>query len=37
VEELNDYDTLADARLPADIKGQVEAALGILEVIHRDI
>ena len=37
VEELNDYDTLDDAQLPADIKGQVEAALGIREVVHRDI
>ncbi len=35
--ELNDYDTLDDAQLPADIKGQVDAALGIREVIHRDI
>ena len=37
VEELNDYDTLDDAQLPADIQGQVDAALGIREVIHRDI
>jgi hypothetical protein len=35
--ELNDYDTLADAQLPADIKRQVDAALGIWEVAHRDI
>jgi hypothetical protein len=35
--ELNDYDTLDDAQLPADIKRQVDAALGIREVIHRDI
>ncbi len=35
--ELNDYDTLADAQLPPDIKRQAAAALGIREVIHRDI
>ncbi len=35
--ELYDYDTLDDAQLPADIKGQVDAALGDQEVIHRDI
>ena len=35
--ELNDYDTLDDAQLPADIKRQVDAALGTREVIHRDI
>jgi hypothetical protein len=36
--ELNDYDTLADAQLPVDIRRQVNAALGIQEeVIHRDI
>jgi hypothetical protein len=35
--ELNDYDTLADAQLPPDIKRQVDAELGIREVVHRDI
>ncbi len=35
--ELNDHDTLADAQLPPEIKRQVDAALGIREVIHRDI
>ncbi len=35
--ELNDYDTLADAQLPPDIKRQAAAALGIREVIHCDI
>jgi hypothetical protein len=37
VGELNDYDTLDDAQLPADIRRQVDAALGIREVIQRDI
>jgi hypothetical protein len=35
--ELNDYDTLADAQLPPDIKRQMAAALGIREVVRRDI
>jgi hypothetical protein len=35
--ELDDYDTLADAQLPEDIKRQAAAALDIREVIHRDI
>jgi hypothetical protein len=35
--ELNDYETLADAQLPPDIKRQVAAALGIREIVHRDI
>jgi hypothetical protein len=34
---LDDYDTLADARMPEDIRRQAAAALGIREVIHRDI
>jgi len=38
VGELNHYDTLADAQLPAEIQRRVNAALGIREeVIHRDI
>ena len=37
--KLDDYDTLDDAQLPDDIKkkAQAAAALGIREVIHRDI
>lgn len=35
--ELDDYDTLADAELPPDIKRQVAATLDIREMIHRDI
>jgi hypothetical protein len=35
--ELNDYETLADAQLPPDIKRQVAAPLGIGEIVHRDI
>jgi len=35
--KLDDYDTLDDAQLPGDIKDQAAAALGIREVIHRDI
>lgn len=34
---LDDYDTLADAQMPEDIRRQTAAALGIREVIHRDI
>jgi hypothetical protein len=34
---LDAYDTLADARMPEDIRRQAAAALGIREVIHRDI
>jgi hypothetical protein len=35
--ELHDYGTLADAEMPEDIRRQVAAALGIREIIHRDI
>ncbi len=35
--KLDDYDTLDDAQMPADIKDQAAAALGIREVLHRDI
>ena len=34
---LEDYDTLADAQIPEDIRSQAAAVLGIREVIHRDI
>ena len=34
---LDDYDTLADAQMPEDIRRQAAAALGIREVINRDI
>jgi hypothetical protein len=34
---LDDYDTLDEAQIPADIRRQTAAALGIREVIHRDI
>jgi hypothetical protein len=34
---LEDYDTLADAQIPEDIRRQAAAALGIREVVHRDI
>jgi hypothetical protein len=34
---LDDYDTLAAARMPEDIRRQAAPALGIREVIHRDI
>ena len=37
VGELNDYDTLADAEMPEDLRRKVAAALGVREVIHRDI
>jgi hypothetical protein len=35
--KLNDYETLADAQLPPDIKRRVAVALGIREIVHRDI
>jgi hypothetical protein len=35
--QLQDYDTLADAQLPEHVKRRVDAALGLREVIHRDI
>lgn len=35
--ELSDCDILADAQLPEDIRRQAAAALGIREVIYRDI
>ena len=35
--KLDAYDTLDDAQLPDDIKDRAAAALGIREVIHRDI
>lgn len=35
--ELNDYDTLAAAEIPEDIRRQAAAALDVREVIHRDI
>ena len=34
---LADYDTLAEANLPEDIRRRAAGALGIREVIHRDI
>lgn len=34
---LEDYDTLAEAQVPEDIRGRAAVALGIREVIHRDI
>jgi len=34
---LADYDTLAEANMPEDIRRLATEALGIPEVIHRDI
>lgn len=34
---LDDYDTLADAQLPPDIKRQAAAVLDVRDVVHRDI
>ena len=35
--QLDDYDTLADAQLPPDIKRQAAAALNVRDIVHRDI
>lgn len=34
---LEDYDTLDEAGMPADIRGQAAKVLGTWKVIHRDI